>query len=57
MFQLQHSIDTTREVLNLNLARSRNRLQTLNLFTSIGALHRIQSIAIVVEGRVHGFIV
>ena len=45
--QLQHSIDTTQEVLQFNLARSRNRLQTLNLFTSIGALYRLQSIIVV----------
>ena len=41
VLKLQHSIDTTQEVLQLNLARSRNRLQTLNLFTSIGALCRM----------------
>ena len=37
IFQLQHSIHATSEIISLNLARSRNRLQTLNLFTSIGA--------------------
>jgi hypothetical protein len=37
VFKLQHSIATTQEIMQLNLARSRNRLQTLNLFTAIGA--------------------
>jgi hypothetical protein len=36
--QIQHNIDTTRELVALNLARSRNRLQTLNLFVAVGAL-------------------
>lgn len=38
IFQLQHSITTTQEVISLNLARSRNRLQTLELFASVAAL-------------------
>ena len=38
VFQLQSGISATREMVALNLARSRNRLQALNLFAGVGSL-------------------